>query len=196
MKSVKSLTFLALFGAVAFASCGDGTGNKVENTTDTIGAKIETGIDNLGNKVDNMMDRNKDEDFLEDAVEANSKELRALNIGKEKGGADVKANATKMIPDHRDLGNQVMTYLKNKNITLRDLDTTGTDNDLTNKTGNDFDKAWAQKMVDDHEKVIKMFEDAQNDVQDQELKTMITNALPKLRHHLEMSRQLNDKLNK
>jgi predicted outer membrane protein len=50
--------------------------------------------------------------------------------------------------------------------------------------------------VNDHKKVISMFEDAQDDVQDPQLKNMITDALPKLRMHLEMSQTLQDKLSK
>jgi putative membrane protein len=118
-----------------------------------------------------------------------------LRIGKEKGSKEVKGHADHMISDHKQLGDDVAAYISKKNLTLEGVDTADTDNDLAEKAaGKDFDKAWADKMVSDHEKVIDMFEDAQDDVKDPELKTMITNAIPKLKSHLDMAKQLQEKL--
>ena len=102
-----------------------------------------------------------------------------------------------MMDDHKKLGDDVAAYIASKNLTLNDVDTSDMDNDLNDKpAGRDFDKAWADKMVKDHEKVIDLFEDAQDDVNDAELKTMISNAIPKLKSHLDMAKQLQEKLDK
>jgi putative membrane protein len=123
-------------------------------------------------------------------------EIKALMIGKSKGGKEVKKSAGQMLSDHKALGEKVKDYVASHNIVLDGVDTAGIDNDLNNKAaGMDFDRSWADKMVNDHERVIKRFQDAQNDVKDSTLKTLITNALPKLKSHLEMSKQLRDKLN-
>jgi len=194
-KRIQSLTFMALVCASALVSCSDSAQNKMESTTDSLTSKVGNGMDNLGNKVDSMTNKNADEDFLSDAVEANTMEMKALMIGQQKGSKEVKAHALHMISDHKKLGDDVMAYIKKKNINLTDVDTTGTDDDLNNATaGKDFDKTFADKMVSDHEKVINMFEDAQDDVKDPELKDMITKAIPKLKSHLEMSKQMQDKL--
>ncbi len=194
--SIESLKLVVLAGALTLASCGNNS-NTVESTTDTLASKVENGMDKLGDKVDTMMNKKSaDEEFLSDAVEANTMELKALMMGQQKGGKDVKMHAGHMITDHKKLGADVKDYIAKKNIKIDEVDTTKMDNDLGDKTGMDFDKAWADKMVSDHEKVIKMFEDAQNDVKDADLKNMITAALPKLKSHLEMSKQLQDKLNK
>jgi len=195
-KRIQSLTFIALLGTVGFVGCNDANQNKMESTTDSLTSKVENGMDNLGNKVDSMVHKDADQDFLSDAVEANTMELKALMMGQQKGSKEVKTHAMHMIADHKKLGEEVMAYIKKKNINLSDVDTSGTDNDLNNATaGNDFDKAFADKMVKDHEKVVDMFEDAQDDVKDPELKDMITKAIPKLKSHLEMSKQMQAKLN-
>ncbi|HTM64777.1 MAG TPA: DUF4142 domain-containing protein [Flavipsychrobacter sp.] len=193
----KSFPLLLTAGMVVLFGCGDGSGSKIETKTDSLATRVESGVDNLGNKVDSLLNKNPDQNFLEDAVEANTKEIRALTLGQQKGSAQVKSAATKMLSDHKKLGEAVKDYIGKNNITLSDVDTADTDNDLNSTAaGIDFDKAWADKMVDDHKKVINMFEDAQNDVKDAQLKSMITDALPKLRMHLEMSQTLQEKLNK
>ncbi len=197
---ILSFTSLVVCGSVLMVSCADGTGDKIEDQADSLGTRIETGMENMGNRVDSMTDgmgnKDADRDFLSDAVEANTKELQALMLGQQKGSKEVKTHAGHMIADHKKLGDQVSSYIAKKNIVLENVDTTGT-TDLNDKPqGKEFDKEWANKMVKDHEKVIDMFEDAQDDVKDPELKTMITNALPKLKSHLEMAKQLDDKLNK
>jgi putative membrane protein len=193
----KSSPLLLTAGMVVLFGCGDGSGSKIETKTDSLATRVESGVDNLGNKVDSLLNKNADQNFLEDAVEANAKEIRALTLGQQKGSAQVKSAATKMLSDHKKLGEAVKDYISKKNITLSDVDTADTDNDLNSTAaGIDFDKAWADKMVNDHKKVISMFEDAQDDVQDPQLKNMITDALPKLRMHLEMSQTLQDKLSK
>jgi len=195
MKTKQLIALTAIFGTGLLWSCSDSTENKMENSADSLAAKMENGIDNLGNRVDSALNKNADEDFLSDAVEANTLELRALMIGKERGSKEVKSHATHMIADHKKLGNDVMDYVKKKNVNLTDVDTNETSDDLRDKAaGTEFDKAFADKMVSDHEKVIDLFEDAQDDVQDPELKTMITNALPKLKSHLDMSKKMQEKM--
>jgi putative membrane protein len=187
MTILKSGIFLAIMGSIALFGCGDSNGDHVETSSDSVSTRTDT-------VADNTMNSNADEDFLEDAVEANTMEIRALTLGKQKGGKDVKSEAGHMLADHKALGEKVAAYISSKSLTLDDVDTTKIDNDLDDDTGAEFDKAWADKMVKDHERVISMFEDAQDDVKDPELKTMITDALPKLKSHLEMSKKLQEKL--
>lgn len=185
MKTYKLIT-LAIAGATFWASCSESTENKMENTADSLSAKMERSMDNIR--------ESDDEDFLDDAVEANTMELKTLMLGQQKGGKDVKGHASHMIADHKKLGDDVWAYIAKKNIRLNDLDTAGTDNDLSNKApGRDFDKAFADKMVRDHEKVIDLFEEGMNEVKDPELKDLISKALPTLRSHLEMSREMQSK---
>ena len=176
-------------------SCGEG-GTNEESTTDSVTTAVEAGMDNLEQAVDSMLHKDADQNFLSDAVEANTLEMRALLLGQQQGGAEVKSHAKQMLADHKKLGEDVKSYLSKKNLALNDVDTGTVDNDLDGKAaGREFDRAWAGKMVKDHEKVLGMFEDAQDDVKDPELKTLIGNAIPKLKAHLDRSRELDRKLN-
>jgi putative membrane protein len=190
-KHLRSLVALALVSTVALFGCGEGTEDRTDEHTDSLSTTDNNGMN------DTSRNNNADADFLSDAVEANTMEMRALMLGKEKGSKEVKSHAQHMIDDHKKLGDDVAAYIASKNLTLDDVDTADRDNDLNDKAaGKDFDKAWADKMVKDHEKVIDLFEDAQDDVNDAELKTMISNAIPKLKSHLDMAKQLQEKLDK
>ena len=53
-----------------------------------------------------------------------------------------------------------------------------------------FDTAFANAMVNGHNKAISMLETAQNQVQRQEVRTLITTTLPTLRQHLQLAQAL------
>lgn len=186
---------VALLALVYCSSCSDSSQEKMENTTDSIAAKVEHGMDRLGNEVDSLIHGNADENFLSDALESNTRELRALRLGVQKGGADVKVLASRMMKDHARLGSQLRGYLTANNISLSGVDTAEHSNDLANMpSGKDFDKAWSDKMVDDHQKMTDDFTDAEGNVQSPDLKTLIAKTIPVLQSHLEKSRELQQQL--
>ena len=56
--------------------------------------------------------------------------------------------------------------------------------------GAEFDTAFANAMVSGHNRAISMLENAQNQVQRQELRTLIASTLPTLRQHLQLAQSL------
>ena len=58
--------------------------------------------------------------------------------------------------------------------------------EISKKTGADFDKAYLTQLIDDHKKDVRLYERESKSGADKELKTWATNTLPTLRHHLEM----------
>jgi len=58
------------------------------------------------------------------------------------------------------------------------------------KDGAAFDTAFKNKMVADHQKVIKLFTQESTGGKDPDLKAFATKTLPTLQHHLEMAKQL------
>jgi len=198
MKSnIASLTVLLFSGTLMLSACDSNTSNKMESKMDTLANKVDTLANKAEDKVEDMTSKKRDDvDFVSDAVEANTNEIHALELGRQMGGKDVKMHAAHMLADHKKMGKQMADYAASKNMTLKDVDTVDNSGMKNDKPGMDWDKNWADKMVDDHEKVVKMFEDSENDVQDPELKKMITGALPTLRSHLEMSKKLQDQLKK
>ncbi len=188
LNSFRAAGFYVLVSSFVLWGCNEGTQQETETTTDST---TMTTADNNGRRNSGDADR----DFVADAVEANAKEIKALKLGQERGGSQVKEAAGMMLTDHFQMGEQMRSYITSKSMALEDVDTNRIDDDYNfDDTGNDFDRKWAEEMVEDHEDVIDLFEDAEDDVKDPELKSMITAALPKLRAHLEHSRQLRDQL--
>lgn len=177
-----------IFSSVSIMACNDGTTDKLEEDVDTLTEKIE-------NKVENVFDKDQNASFVNDAVESNHEELHMLALGKVKGGAAVKALAKKMETDHKKIGADIMAYAAGKNIEIT-ADTTTNNNMDNREAGADWDKDWVDMIVNDHEKDIKMFEDAADKVEDPELKQWITNTLPALRSHKDMAVAQQEKMKK
>jgi putative membrane protein len=192
MRSLKGLIILAFIGSISLASCGDGNGNTDANDTTTTGEQLQAAADSAQDAINGDQDKR----FVQDAVELNTKELAWLNAGVSMGtDADVKKHAQHMIGDHEKMGTEVKAYASAKGIELPNVDVTN-EVDNNEKKGRDWDKKWADKMVDDHEKTINRFENASGSVKDPELKAMIDKTLPTLRSHLEMAKTLQAKFNK
>ena len=58
---------------------------------------------------------------------------------------------------------------------------------LQNQTGAEFDKEFVRMAIKHHQKDIKEFEQAQQNLQDAQLNSFIQQTLPKLRQHLQMA---------
>lgn len=194
MKFIKHFA-LSMFSVALLSACNSTTTEKMENEGDTLANKIENAVENAGDKIGNL-GKIDDTSFVQDAVKSNQMELKMLENGEKMGTSkEVKDAAKKMIADHQKLGAKMSAYASTKNIPL-DQDMDKDINEINEEKGASWDKEWLNKMVDEHQKDINKFEDAQDDVNDPELKAMITDALPILRSHLDMVTQLRDKMNK
>lgn len=193
MKTIKfKMIMFALGGALVLASCGSGDGDGRKDDTMSVGDRIEAGADS----VQAALQGDVDQRFVKDAVEMNTKELAWINAGMAMGtDAELKRHAKMMMTDHEALGAAVKDYATAKGMEMPNVDTTGTA-DINEKKGRDWDKKWASEMVDEHEKAIRRFERAEQDVKDESLHTLVAGALPKLRSHLDMMKGLKDKLDK
>lgn len=58
---------------------------------------------------------------------------------------------------------------------------------LSNLSGKDFDKAYAEHMVDDHRSDIQKFENEAQNAKDPQLKSFASQTVSKLRNHLQMA---------
>jgi putative membrane protein len=99
----------------------------------------------------------------------------------------VKDFGAMMIKDHSKANEEMKAISKSKNITLPT--TLGADeqkvkDELSAKSGSEFDKAYIDDMVEDHKKDIKEFEAASNKLTDPELKAFAVKTLPTLKMHL------------
>lgn len=109
----------------------------------------------------------------------------------------VKDFGAMMVSDHTKANNELMALAKSKNITLPttiNADEQKTKDDLSKKTGADFDKAYVSNMIDDHKKDIKDFEDASKNCKDADLKAFAAKTLPTLKMHLDAIQKIHDSM--
>jgi putative membrane protein len=151
------------------------------------------------NKFDDTNDAKEDDsEYLVDAAEVDLKEIELAKLAQTKSSnADVKAFAQMMIDQHTKASADTKALAGKKNISLP-LALTDKGNeaftDLNDKTGWDFDKAYADKMVDGHKKTIEKIEDAAEKAADPEIKAWATTMLPTLKAHLTHAEELKAKV--
>jgi putative membrane protein len=66
--------------------------------------------------------------------------------------------------------------------------------DLSQKSGSDFDKAYINYMVDDHKEDVKTFTDQSKKIQDPDLKAFAIKTLPVLQKHLDAINAIHDSM--
>jgi putative membrane protein len=193
MKHFLKLWLLAISSCMIMVSC---TNNDEGNTTTE--NNDPGSADSLGaGQTNNNNVANDEAEFISEAYYDGMKEIEAGKLAQQKGQAkEVKDLAAMMVKDHTEMGEKLKALAASKNIALKeslsqeDLDEIRN----TKKTGKDFDRWYAAEMVDDHEDAVEDFEKQSKDAKDPEIKALATEGLPKLQHHLEMSKTTRDKV--
>jgi putative membrane protein len=129
--------------------------------------------------------------FIRDGIEGGLTEIKASGLAITKSSNQrVIGFAKMMISDHTQTGNELKKIENDKRVT--EADTISGDHqkmisDLTKKSGSNFDKAYMQMMVKDHENAVKLFADAttNNEV---EIQNFAKKTLPTLKMHLDSAK--------
>jgi len=151
---------------------------------------------------DNTMS-SKDSKFVMEAIAGGETEVALGKLAVDKGSsADVKAFGQKMIEDHTKANDELKELAKSKNLDLKKgedraikMEQKNSDK-LTKKSGDEFDKAYVDLMVKDHEKDVKDFEKASKDSDDADLKAWAAKTLPTLQEHLQSIKDIQAKMEK
>lgn len=192
MNNVKAVLFQATFVASILlgASC--------ENESSTNDTKAVAEAYNE-EKFDDNKDQ-KDAQFLVDAAELNLEGIHLGQLAQKKGTtAHVKELGTMMVDSHTASQKDLASLAKRKSM---NIPTSPTDNakdaytKLDEKSGKDFDKAYADLMIKKHEEAIETFEDASANRNDLDIKNWANETLPELRKHLEHSEECKNKTDK
>lgn len=167
-------TFLAFF--LTFASCND---NKSQDTKEIA---EEHNDDKFTH--DNQED---DAQFLVNAAEINIKEIQLAQLAQQNGKTAEVRELGKMMEDaHTKSQNELIALANSKKVTIPSSitdDAQDTYKELNEKRGDGFDKAYVDLMVNQHDEVIEIFEDALNNSYDYEIKNWARSSLPDLRKH-------------
>jgi putative membrane protein len=111
--------------------------------------------------------------------------------------ADVKNFGQMMVTDHSKANDELKALATKKGWKLpAEVDSShkSTADDLRNRVGADFDKAYVEEMVDDHETDVKAFEDKAKNATDPDLKAFAEKTLPTLRKHLDAIKAIQAKM--
>lgn len=125
-------------------------------------------------------------------------EVKAAEIAvKAAQNGDVKHYAETMMTDHSKANTELDALARRKGVeTPTKLSSANEQKlqSLTTQQGASFDAAYMQAMVRDHEETVALFESQANSGKDTEVQTWAKSKLPVLRHHLEMARELQQKV--
>jgi putative membrane protein len=131
-----------------------------------------------------------DKDFMKDAAEGGLAEVTLAKLALSKAKrADVKMFAQQMIRDHSAANKQLQQVASSKNYKLPTGP--GVKNDalkarLQVLSGQDFEEAYINSMVDDHKKDVEEFQKESADGTDSDVKSFASQTLPILKEHLNM----------
>ena len=132
--------------------------------------------------------------FCTEAAAAGLTEVQLGELALSRSGSErVKDFGRSMKDDHTTANNELKDLASKKGIAIpATLDKKGQDayDGLNKKSGADFDKAYMDQMVKDHEMVLKKFREEADDGKDAEIKAWAATKVPVLEHHLQMARDL------
>ena len=188
MKKI-SLALAIALATVTMYSCKD-----ADKAKDPVDAAKETNDNKEDAKALGVSE--DDSKFLVFAADGGMTEVEASKLAQSMGTSkQVKEFGDQMIKDHTMAGNELKSLAQTKNVTLPA--TVGEDHqkaitDLSNKKGADFDKAYVNMMVDDHQKTVDKFKDASENCKDADIKAFAAKTLPTLQGHLDHVKALKD----
>ena len=113
------------------------------------------------------------------------------------GSADVKAFGQQMADEHGKANEKLKAVADKQNLTLPGNMTArqqSTYDMLKMKSGADFDKAYVDAMVKDHEEDVKEFQREINKGKDEQIKALASETLPMIQGHLDKIKALQSKI--
>jgi putative membrane protein len=142
-------------------------------------------------------DKNKaskaDDSFLKQAMQGDMAEVKMGQLAQEKGGSDqVKQFGQTLASDHQENLDKAKSLAQKIGMTPPDsvnAEQKATYNKMSKLSGREFDREFAQHMVQDHKKDISKFE--QESKKSGDVASFAQDTLPVLKKHLETAEQLN-----
>jgi putative membrane protein len=138
-----------------------------------------------------------DQKFATGAANVGVAEVAIGKLATEKASSpDVKTFAQRMVDDHSKANEELKTLAQNKQMTLPttiDAEHQAVLDKLSKLSGDAFDKAYMQEMVNGHRKVVAMFRTASKSAADADVKAWAAKTLPTIEEHLKMAQEVSKK---
>jgi putative membrane protein len=139
-----------------------------------------------------------DGDFAAEAAQGGLMEVRLGELAQQQAkSTNVKDFGQRMVEDHGQANDKLKQIAEQKGIELpQDLseDAQATYEELQGKSGAEFDQAYMDEMVSDHEDDVAAFEDYVENAKDLELRSFAEEILPTLKEHLEQAKQTQEQV--
>ena len=139
-----------------------------------------------------------DRDFATEAAQGGLIEVRLGELAQQQAkSTEVKDFGQRMVDDHGQANDKLTQIAEQKGIELpQDLseDAQATYEELQQKSGAEFDQAYMDEMVSDHEDDVAAFEDYVENAKDPELRSFAEETLPTLKEHLEQAKQTQEQV--
>ena len=154
----------------------------------------------VATRADDAAVKGSDKSFVTSAYEDGLAEIRLAELAIAKtANADVKAFATHMVTEHSNANTELKTLAESKKVAVSaepSMVAKGKSTMMDRKTGADFDKAFAESMVENHKKAVALFDKTSKEAKDPDVKALAAKMLPTLQGHLSMAEQLQAKVGK
>ncbi len=186
MKKIKILTLFFAASFFALVSCG--TKSNEQDSAEVAEEQNEQKLEDT--------DLEDDAEFAVSAAEGGMLEVQLAQLALTKATSPkVKEFAQSMVEDHSKANEELKSLAQSKNITLPSAlgeEKQKDYNDLAEKSGADFDKAYSEFMVKDHKDDVDKFKKAADKAEDGDIKSWAAAKVPVLEHHLSMAESLED----
>ena len=148
-----------------------------------------------------MKDDSKDAKFVSDMMEANTYEVKLMELILKKGNhRDLKNAAQTMLEDHSNMMERLTVYATKKHYGVNAEDAADMNEKIakweTKRGGMEWDADLVEELNDMHKDAIDQLQDAKTDVRDAELVTIIEDTLPILQRHQQSLDKLKDVVKK
>ncbi|WP_183576289.1 DUF4142 domain-containing protein [Mucilaginibacter sp. X5P1] len=200
MKGLRTI-ILVLFTACALQACKHVAKNYNSANADSATVEEDTSDDDASADTSTTLNLGVDKEDSQFAVEAINGGMTEVALGKlaiQRGKSKkVKNFGTMMVKDHSKANDKLMALIKAKKIDLPmtpDPAQQRMIQDLSQKSGSDFDKAYIKAMIDDHKEDVKIFTEESKKLQDPDLKAFAIKTLPVLQKHLDDINAIHDSM--
>ena len=136
----------------------------------------------------------KDEPFVRAAARGGLSEIKLGKLAMDQGSNEaVKAFGTRMVAEHTKAGDDLKEAAKEENIGLP-TDLTAKDqatyDRLSKLSGAEFDQAYAQDMVKDHQQDLRDFQREANHGNDDVVRGFASETVPMIQQHLDQAKEM------
>jgi len=177
-----------------FVACNNGGNDSVSKADSTNEAKSDSNMtDNSKMNSGALAVSEATASFMTGVADVSMAEVKLGQLAQDKSSnARIKAFGEMMVRDHSKANDELKALAGKKNVTLPakigDAHQKKYD-DLSKKSGKDFDKAYINAMVDGHEAAVSDFK-KQTDNSDADVKEWVNKTLPTLQMHLDSARAI------